>query len=303
MNFLTAEQFEQDKVQHGSILKWWKVPTEIIYFIETVEQITTKSERVATVISLVDEDEKSLNSFPPTASRTIWKTSVWLVSGSSNLWVSGWAPETQVKAITTMRSCSAEAPLVYLSNWDRYYEFNSCCVLLMEFSSINFHMFMIFSCHSFPRLLHSIFQRPLITEFLMHLYLHFLVSAWLKIEGLATRALKCSCSQISGFLLNVLWGILHATNQHHFMENTLTLFDMGGRGAWCPPKMFLTTVLKHLGGGSWNLVTFNINIFSIKKLIFGSLGYLVLPWQQVSCQGVLKIFWSYRSICFLITKF
>ena len=34
---------------------------------------------------------------------------------------------------------------------------------------------------------------------------------------------------------------------------------MGG-GDDGPPKMFLTTVLKSLGGGSWNLVTFNINI-------------------------------------------
>ena len=50
------------------------------------------------------------------------------------------------------------------------------------------------------------------------------------------------------------------------------------------------------------LVTFNINLFSIKKVIFGSLGYPVLPWQRV-CHVVLEIFWSYRSICFLITKF
>ena len=81
-------------------------------------------------------------------------------------------------------------------------------------------------------------------------------------------------------------------------ERALTLFDMGG-GAWWPAKMFLTTVPKRVRGGSWNLVTFNINI---EKLIFGSLGYPALPWQRV-CQGVLEIFWSYRSICFLITKF
>ena len=35
--------------------------------------------------------------------------------------------------------------------------------------------------------------------------------------------------------------------------------------------MFLTTVLKRLGGGSCNLVTFNINLWSIKK------SYLWLP--------------------------
>ena len=35
-----------------------------------------------------------------------------------------------------------------------------------------------------------------------------------------------------------------------------------------PKKMFLTTVLKRLGGRSWNLVTFNINLWSIKKSYF-----------------------------------
>ena len=31
------------------------------------------------------------------------------------------------------------------------------------------------------------------------------------------------------------------------------------------------------GEGSWNFVTFNINLWNIKKDIFGSLGYPVLP--------------------------
>ena len=62
-----------------------------------------------------------------------------------------------------------------------------------------------------------------------------------------------------------------------------------GRGHDGPTKLFLTTVPKRLAGGSSNLVTFNINICSIKKVIFGSLGYPVLPWQRV-CQGVLEIF-------------
>ena len=35
-----------------------------------------------------------------------------------------------------------------------------------------------------------------------------------------------------------------------------------------PPQMFLTTVPKRLGGGSSNLVTFNINLFSIIKSYF-----------------------------------
>ena len=39
-------------------------------------------------------------------------------------------------------------------------------------------------------------------------------------------------------------------------------------GPWWPPKMFLTTVPKRLAGGSWNLVTFYINLFSIKKSYF-----------------------------------
>ena len=56
----------------------------------------------------------------------------------------------------------------------------------------------------------------------------------------------------------------------------LTLFDMG-EGAIMAPKMFLTTVLKRLGGGSWNFVTFNINPRSIKESYFGFLGNPALP--------------------------
>ena len=50
----------------------------------------------------------------------------------------------------------------------------------------------------------------------------------------------------------------------------LNLFDMGG--PWWPPKMFLTTVPKRLRGGSWNLVTFNINLWGIKKSNFWFIG-------------------------------
>ena len=50
-------------VQCGSILKWQEVPMKVIYYIETVEQITTKSGRVTMVISLVDEDGASLKAF------------------------------------------------------------------------------------------------------------------------------------------------------------------------------------------------------------------------------------------------
>ena len=35
-----------------------------------------------------------------------------------------------------------------------------------------------------------------------------------------------------------------------------------------PPKMFLTTVLKCLGERSRNLLTFNINLWGIKKKLF-----------------------------------
>ena len=37
MEFPTAEQFEQNKVQLSQILKWREVPTEVIYRIEKVE--------------------------------------------------------------------------------------------------------------------------------------------------------------------------------------------------------------------------------------------------------------------------
>ena len=62
MNFPLTKEFEENKVQCGSILKWQEVPTEVIYHIETVEQITMKS-GVATVASLVDENGVSLKAF------------------------------------------------------------------------------------------------------------------------------------------------------------------------------------------------------------------------------------------------
>ena len=39
-------------------------------------------------------------------------------------------------------------------------------------------------------------------------------------------------------------------------------------GDMMTPKIFLTTVLKRLGRGSQNLVTFNIDLWSIKKSYF-----------------------------------
>ena len=49
----------------------------------------------------------------------------------------------------------------------------------------------------------------------------------------------------------------------------LALFDMMNFLKLSFPQMFLTTVLKRFGGGSWHLVTFNINLWSIKKSYSG----------------------------------
>ena len=62
MEFPTAEQFEQNKVQLSQILKWREVPTEVIYRIEKVEWINTKIGR-AMVVCLVDQDGEQLKAF------------------------------------------------------------------------------------------------------------------------------------------------------------------------------------------------------------------------------------------------
>ena len=62
MEFPTAEQFEQNKVLHNKILEWQEVLTEVIYRIESVEEITMKS-RVTMVVSLLDENGMSLKAF------------------------------------------------------------------------------------------------------------------------------------------------------------------------------------------------------------------------------------------------
>ena len=70
--------------------------------------------------------------------------------------------------------------------------------------------------------------------------------------------------------------------------------------------MFLTTVPKRLGGGSGNLVTFNINLFSIKKGYFwfprlcdvtmatslsgGTRDFLKLSFHMFSYKKIFKIF-------------
>ena len=76
----------------------------------------------------------------------------------------------------------------------------------------------------------------------------------------------------------------------------------GGGGHDGPPKCFLPlcpNALEEEAETWWLLILIYL---ASKKVIFGSLGCPMLPWQWV-CQGVLEIFWSYRSICFLITKF
>ena len=88
----------------------------------------------------------------------------------------------------------------------------------------------------------------------------------------------------------------------------LTLFGMGGGGHDGPPKMFLTTVLKRFGGGSWNLVTFNINLWGIKKSYFwfvrlssvtmatslsgGTRDLLKISFHMFPCNEILKVFKS-----------
>ena len=79
---------------------------------------------------------------------------------------------------------------------------------------------------------------------------------------------------------------------------------MGG-GHDGPSKMFLTTVPKRLGGGSCNLVTFNINLFSIKKSYFwfhrlsivtmatslseGTRDFLKLSFHMFPYNAILKV--------------
>ena len=62
MEFPTEVEFEEYETQHGSVLKWREVPTEVNYHIETVEQINTKLGR-STNVSLVDKDGKTLKAF------------------------------------------------------------------------------------------------------------------------------------------------------------------------------------------------------------------------------------------------
>ena len=80
------------------------MPTEVIYHIEKAEQISTKSGRVIMVVSLVDEDGTSFKAFPAGCLKNDLRDfgwgDEWFIK-SLGKWP---APETQTKAITTMRS-------------------------------------------------------------------------------------------------------------------------------------------------------------------------------------------------------
>ena len=62
MSFLTAEEFEQRKVQHDSIIAWRDVPQNVIYRVENVQDIPTQKGR-AMVVSLVDVEGKQFKAF------------------------------------------------------------------------------------------------------------------------------------------------------------------------------------------------------------------------------------------------
>ena len=62
MNFITPEQFEQNKNKHDKIQKWRDVPKNVIYQIENVEEIPSTNGN-ATIVTLSDEYEKKLTAF------------------------------------------------------------------------------------------------------------------------------------------------------------------------------------------------------------------------------------------------
>ena len=72
-------------------------------------------------------------------------------------------------------------------------------------------------------------------------------------------------------------------------------------GAIMAPKMFLTIVLKSSGEGSWNLVTFNINLWNIKIRYF---WFLRLPGVTIatSLSGSTRDFLKLSFHMFLYNK-
>ena len=55
--FITPEQFEQNKNKHDQIQRWRDVPLNVIYRIENVEEIPSKNGN-ATIVTLSDKDEE-----------------------------------------------------------------------------------------------------------------------------------------------------------------------------------------------------------------------------------------------------
>ena len=96
--------------------------------------------------------------------------------------------------------------------------------------------------------------------------------------------------------------------KHLFADRFFNPIRQGGGGDDGPPKCFLTTVLKRFGGGSWNLATFDINLWSIKKSYFwfprlsgvtiatslsgSTLDFLKLSFDMSPNNGILKVFKS-----------
>ena len=64
MNFPSAAEFKQNKVEWEQILSSEEVPAEVIYCIWKVGKITTKLDRVIMAVSLVDEAGMSFKAFP-----------------------------------------------------------------------------------------------------------------------------------------------------------------------------------------------------------------------------------------------
>ena len=63
MDFPTAEQFEQNKIQtDNTILKWREVPTDIIYRIDGVDKMNTQIGE-AMVVALSDKDGNNMRVF------------------------------------------------------------------------------------------------------------------------------------------------------------------------------------------------------------------------------------------------
>ena len=103
--------------------------------------------------------------------------------------------------------------------------------------------------------------------------------------------IPCSRPNTQIKIQNLLQILLTFTVQIYILHmSNLTLFDMG---ASCPlPKMFLTTVLKRLGERSWNLVTFNINLWRIRKSYFwfpGLSGVTMAMSSSGSTRDFLKL--------------